>query len=144
MGKHRAVRRSTNKIAAGAVVGGAAVVGVVMGAGPAQAQVDEGHYVGQRFAYGVIPTPEFNVNIVGNQFQQDYYGLGPQNLGTSVIAPTADGGNAGVGADPVSQWFGHYELHKTATGYEGTEWSWGLPLGKVVLEATPRRANTPR
>lgn len=144
MGKHRAPSR-TNRVAAGAVVGGAAVVGVVMGAGPAQAQVDDGHYVGQNLIYGVIPTPEYNARVAGNLYHQDFYGLGPESPFAMGVTPTPDGGNIAWGSDPVSHWFNHFEVHKTPTGYYGTQYEYGqIPIGNIILTDTPRRANQPR
>ncbi|NLE78443.1 MAG: hypothetical protein GX610_02505 [Rhodococcus sp.] len=132
-----------SRIVGGALVGGATLVGLAMGSGVANAEIEPGHYVGQAFIYGFIPTPESNINVIGNQFQQDYYGLGPQNLISQAITPTPDGGIASLGGDPVTQWFGRYEFHKTPTGYHGTMISWGIPYGTYVLTETPRLANQP-
>lgn len=133
------------RIAGGALVGGATLVGLFLGSATAQAQIDPGHYVGQGLTYGFVPTPEMNINVVGNQYQQDYYGLGPQNLMTSSITPTGDGGVVSpFGTDPVSQWFNRFEFHKTPTGYYGTQYAYGVPFGNYVLTETPRLANQPR
>lgn len=125
-------------------MGGATLVGLVVSPATAQAEIEPGHYVAQQMMYGFIPMPESNVTVVGNQLQQDYYGLGPHNLMSKPITPTPDGGIISFGSDPVSQWFARFELHKTPTGYYGTMISWGVPIGNYILTDTPRRANQPR
>lgn len=138
--KHRMITR----IVGGALVGGATLVGLVLGSATAQAQIEPGHYAGQGLIYGFVPTPEYNVSVVGNQFQADYYGLGQQNLTTQSITPTGDGGITSIGTDPVSQWFGRTEFHKTPTGYYGTMYNAGVPIGNVILTETARVPNQPR
>lgn len=120
------------------------MAGVLIGAGPAQAEVEEGHYVIEYLGYGVIPGPESNVTVIGNQFQQDFFGFGPQNVNPYTIVSTPDGGIGALGADPVSQWMARVELHKTPTGYSGTTYELGLPIGSIVMTKTPRLANQPR
>ncbi len=38
--------------------------------------------------YGVVPTPESNARVIGNTYQQDYYGVGPANVYQYSIRPT--------------------------------------------------------
>ena len=135
--------RIMSRIVGGALVGGATLVGLVMGSGVANAEIEPGHYVGQAMMYGFIPLPEMNVTVVGNQWQQDVYGLGPTLPAAVAIMPTPDGGIMASGSDPFSQWFFRYELHKTPTGYFGPVFMYGVPMGNFVLTETPRRANQP-
>ena len=134
------------KIIAGLLIGGASVAGIALGAGPASAKIDPGQYTSQQLIYGFIPTPQSNVRIVGNSYQTDYYGLGPQNLSVSTIVPTRDGGKVvGIPNEPVTEWLGHWEFHKTRDGYRGTNYIFGqIPIGDFILKKSPPRANMPR
>lgn len=124
-------------------MGGATLVGLVVSPATAQAEIEPGHYVAQALYYGFMPMPEFNVTVVGNDFQRDFYGLGPVQSGGSTITPTPDGGIIPIGSDPVSRWLIRYELHETPTGYFGTLIQYGVPMGNFILTDTPRRANQP-
>lgn len=134
------------KIIAGALIGGAAAMGMAFGAGHADAKINSAEYRSQTLVYGFIPTPESNVRVVGNTMYSDYYGLGPQNLTTQWIVPTKHGGNASAyGTSPIGQWFTRTEFQKSRGGYFGTTYIYGgIPIGNILLMKSPPRANMPR
>lgn len=114
-------------------------------AAPPAPPIVPGHYVFHTWGGGFIPSPEANVMIVGNRFEQDAAGMGPQNFTTWIISPMPGGATVQFGVDSVSQWLQHYELHPTPTGYAGTIYTYGeIPVGNITLTRTERRANQPR
>jgi hypothetical protein len=110
-----------------------------VGAGDSDAKIKPGQYKQQNLIYGVIPMPESNARVIGNGLYTDYYGIGPWNLQRQQIQPTKHGGVAALTADPVMQWFGRTEFRRTENGYVGTTYSWGVPVGDVLLKERPRR-----
>lgn len=136
------------KFVAATVAVGASTA-VCAGAGAAQASppappIAPGHYVMQTMSYGVIPTPESNATVVGNRLTFDYLGLGPQGF-PWIITPIPGGAAIRYGADPVTQWMTHWEVHKTPTGYYGTQYEDGqIPIANIILTKTNRIANQPR
>lgn len=59
-----------------AIIGVVGVLGLALGAGHAEAKIEPGHYKHQYMLYGVIPTPETNVVVIGNTAYTDFFGLG--------------------------------------------------------------------
>ncbi|MFW0797053.1 hypothetical protein AAFP30_24825 [Gordonia sp. CPCC 205515] len=115
-------------IIAGALVGGAAVMGISLGAGHAEAKIEPGKYKEQTFVYGFIPLPESNVRVIGNTKYQDYYGVGPWNLSHGTIIPRTYGGTTAVyGDNPISLWYDRVDYRKTPHGYKGTGYGFGVP-----------------
>ncbi|WP_258307122.1 hypothetical protein [Gordonia paraffinivorans] len=123
----------------GALIAGASVFGLAVGAGDSGAEIKAGNYKNQRLIYGFVPTPESNVRVVGNTYQQDYYTLGPQNLMQYQVRQTKNGGVVSYSSHPVSEWFWRYEFHRTKNGYVGTEYTYGIPFGTVLLKEQPKR-----
>ncbi|WP_287016540.1 hypothetical protein [Gordonia sp. (in: high G+C Gram-positive bacteria)] len=123
------------RIIAGALIGGAAVMGISFGAGHAEAKIEPGQYKYQAFTWGLIPTPVSNVRIVGDQFYSDISGVGPSDINRATLVPTKNGGILTLSKDPVAMWFGRIEFTKTAYGYHGTTFNYGgIPTGDVVLK----------
>lgn len=51
----------------------------------------------------------------------------------------------GIPNEPVTEWLGHWEFHKTRDGYRGTNYIFGqIPIGDFILKKSPPRANMPR
>ncbi|MEE4023886.1 hypothetical protein V1Y59_12435 [Gordonia sp. PKS22-38] len=125
---------NTKRIIAGALIGGAAVMGISLGAGNAEAKIEPGQYKSQRFTFGFIPTPESNVRVVGNRMYQDYYGLGPWNYSSGPIFPTRDGGVVATSSDPTMQWISSTKYTKTDYGYKGVYSEFGIPLIDTTLK----------
>ncbi|MEE4023885.1 hypothetical protein V1Y59_12430 [Gordonia sp. PKS22-38] len=123
------------RIIAGALIGGAAVMGISLGAGNAEAKIEPGQYKSQYLIYGFIPTPESNVRVIGNRMYQDYYGIGPWNLSSLQIMPTERGGIVSNSDHPAVVWLGHHEMNKSRNGYWGTTYSYGkIPFGNAMLK----------
>ena len=131
------------KVVAGALIGGASLMGLGLGAGHAEAKIEPGRYVLQT-VWGAVPTPEYNATVVGNTMYTDYFGVGPRNLYAHGIVPTKNGGNASLfGTGPAAQWYERVEFHKRGNDYVGTMYSYGgVPSGTVYLKKTKRLANT--
>ena len=120
---------------AGALVGAAAMSGIAVGGGSAEAKIEQGRYRMHTLAYGVIPSPESNARMVGSTLFWDYWGVGPWNLYSYKIKPTRSGGTASYfTTDPASQWFSRIELKKTRYGYRGDVYNYGgIPAGDMIL-----------
>lgn len=128
------------RLIAGALIAGAAVFGLAVGAGESAAEIKPGQYKHQQLIYGVIPTPESNARVIGNGIYTDYYGIGPWNLIRQQIQPTKNGGVVSQTADPIVQWVGRVEYRRTKNGYVGTTYVYGgIPIGDVLLKEQPRR-----
>ncbi|MDY6808957.1 hypothetical protein [Gordonia mangrovi] len=127
-----------NRIIAGALIGGAAVVGVSVGAGSAEAKIDPGQYKMQSRVYGFIPYPDTNVKVVGNRMYQDFYGVGPSNASTFEIDQTPRGGiTSNFTTHPLMQWYARTEWSKTKSGYRGTNYVLGgIPVADYTLKKT--------
>ncbi len=123
------------KLIAGALISGAAIVGLGVGSGHANASIEPGKYKLDQSLYGVIPTPQSNARVVGNTLQQDFYGIGPQNLLVQSVIPTKKGGNASFyGNSPAGQWVQHTEFRKVGDKYVGTTYAYGqIPVGNTTL-----------
>ncbi|GAB06876.1 hypothetical protein GII30_22835 [Gordonia amarae] len=128
-------KHGVRKWIAGALVGAAAMSGVAVGAGSAEAKIDQGRYKMQQFVYGVIPTPVANARVIGSTLFYDYWGVGPWNLYSQKIKPTRSGGMASfLTTHPASQWYSRIEFRKTRYGYKGTMYSTGsVAMGDMIL-----------
>ena len=114
------------KLVATALIGGAALGGVILGAGNSDAKIEPGHYKSRVLIYGVIPLPESNAHVVGNRIYEDVFGFGPRNYYTYKIIPTKDGGTAYRDV-PNGRQISVTPYKKTRYGYKGEN-----KLGGVV------------
>lgn len=126
------------RLIAGALIAGAATFGLVAGAGDSEAKIKSGNYKQQMLMYGFIPSPESNARIVGNTYQQDWYGLGPQNLTQYPIRQTKNGGVVSLAPHPIVEWYWRVDYRRTENGYVGTQYSMGVPLADVLLKPKGR------
>ncbi|MBA5846288.1 hypothetical protein [Gordonia amicalis] len=126
------------RLIAGALIAGAATFGLVAGAGDSDAKIKEGRYKHQLLMYGVVPTPESNARVIGNTYQQDYYGVGPANVYQYSIRPTKNGGVASYSSHPAVEWYYRTEYRRTKNGYVGTTYNFGVPIGNMLLKAQPK------
>ncbi|MEE4024416.1 hypothetical protein V1Y59_15125 [Gordonia sp. PKS22-38] len=125
---------NTKKIIAGALIGGAAIMGISVGAGHAEAKMEPGLYKHQGYWHQFPIFPESNVKIVGDKMYSDVYGITPMQ-GPSTIFPRKNGGTVSTADNPVALWAGRTDYTKTPYGYLGNTYTYGIPsIGSTLTK----------
>lgn len=130
------------KIFSGAIIGGIGVFGLVIGGGQAEAKIEPGHYKHHYMIYGVIPTPESNVVVIGNKAYTDFWGMGAWNQYPKTILPTKNGGVMYTGHTATDRFLQRDEYtQRTKDGYKGKGYAYNISQLTTHLRkvAPPRR-----
>ncbi|MFZ2241703.1 MAG: hypothetical protein WAV90_19475 [Gordonia amarae] len=132
-------KHAVRKWIAGALVGAAAMSGVVVGAGSAEAKIDSGWYTIQWYEYGILPMPKQPAKVVGNTLIGNPTGFLPWDMSRMKIRPTRFGGVASSAPDPVSEWTLRIDFKKTPYGYKGMLFEFGVIVGDVYLRKVHKK-----
>lgn len=120
------------RILFGSFIAAAAIAGIGLGSGSAEAKIEPGDYKSQQLLYGVVPAPESNYRVIGNRAYSDLFGLGPWNLYSYKIKPTKNGGV--MYRDFPGGWLNRQDFKKTHNGYSGPNFVYGVPSGTAGLK----------
>lgn len=127
------------KLVTGGLVGGVAVLGLAFGTGHAEAKIEPGHYKHHYMIYGVIPTPESNVVVVGNKAYTDLWGFGSY---PKTIIPTKNGGIMYSGNTAMDRFLQRdVYTQRTKEGYKGKGYAYDISQATTHLRKVgpPRR-----
>lgn len=127
MGKLRFAVRS----GIGIVSLAASLIGVSFAPGSARADVDQGVYTVQAVAYGVFPGANLRGRIQGDELM-----IRQNNGALSHLRIHSRRNGAvltGYPGDSDGRLGSRTELYRTRFGYQGVQYSFGVPTGDLIL-----------